>query len=116
MIAAPDLSAIQLNVPLPVMHRARQTFEGPVLEDIEGETRRQVRRFADTITPGAHIAITAGSRGIANIARVSEAAFLKGGLPASRLAQCSAGFGLAGANMAGASERVLSHNWPFQLL
>ena len=39
---------------------------------------------------------------IANIARVSEAALLKGGLPASRLAQCSACFGLAGANMAGA--------------
>src|SRR3954452_12093284 len=70
MIAAPDLSAIHLHVPLPVMHRARQTFEGPVLEDIEGETRRQVRRFAETIRPGARIAITAGSRGIANIARV----------------------------------------------
>jgi hypothetical protein len=69
MIAAPDLSAIHLHVPLPVMHRARQTFEGPVLEDIEGETRRQVRRFAETIRPGAKIAITAGSRGIANIAR-----------------------------------------------
>ena len=53
---------------------------------------------------------------IANIARVSEAAFLKGGLPASRIAQGSACFGLAGANMAGASERVLSHNWPFQRL
>jgi hypothetical protein len=73
MIAAPDLSAIQLSVPLPVMHRARQTFAGPVLEDIEGETRRQVRRFATTIKPGARIAITAGSRGIANIARVIHA-------------------------------------------
>jgi hypothetical protein len=73
MIAAPDLSAIQLSVPLPVMHRARQTFEGPVLEDIEGETRQQVRRFAETIKPGARIAITAGSRGIANIARVIKA-------------------------------------------
>jgi len=73
MIAAPDLSAIQLHVPLPVMHRARQTFEGPVLENIEGETRRQVRRFAETIKPGARIAITAGSRGIANIARVIRA-------------------------------------------
>jgi len=53
---------------------------------------------------------------IANIAKVSEAALLKGGLPASRLAQCSACFGLAGANMAGASERVLSHSWPFRKL
>lgn len=70
MIAAPDLSAIQLHVPLPVMHRVRQTFKGPVLEDIEGETRRQVRRYRDTIKPGARIAITAGSRGIANMARI----------------------------------------------
>lgn len=70
MIAAPDLSAIQLHVPVPVMHRVRQTFTGPVLDDIEGETRRQVHRFAETIKPGARIAITAGSRGIANMARI----------------------------------------------
>ena len=44
MIAAPDLSAIRLDVPIPVMHRVRQHFDGPVLEDIEGETRAQVRR------------------------------------------------------------------------
>jgi len=73
MIAAPDLSAIQLHVPLPVMHRVRQTFTGPVLEDVEGATREQVRRFAGTIKPGARIAITAGSRGIANIARIIKA-------------------------------------------
>ncbi len=73
MIAAPDLSAIQLHVPLPVMHRVRQTFTGPVLEDVEGVTREQVRRFAGTIKPGARIAITAGSRGIANIARIIKA-------------------------------------------
>lgn len=53
---------------------------------------------------------------IANIAKVSEAALAQGGLPASHLAQCSACFGLAGANMSGASERVLSHAWPFQTL
>src|SRR5919205_1190723 len=73
MIAAPDLSAIRLDVPLPVMHRVRQRFEAPILEDIEGETRAQVRRFAETIKPGARIAITAGSRGIANIARFIRA-------------------------------------------
>lgn len=53
---------------------------------------------------------------IANIAQVSEAAMREGGLPASNLTQCSACFGLAGANMAGASERVLSHAWPFETL
>lgn len=53
---------------------------------------------------------------IANIARVSEAAFADGGVPASRLSQCSACFGLAGANMAGATQRVEAHDWPFQRL
>ena len=53
---------------------------------------------------------------VANIAKVSEAAFLKGGLPPSRLSQCSACFGLAGANMAGATARVEAHAWPFQKL
>jgi glucosamine kinase len=53
---------------------------------------------------------------IANIAKVSEAAFANGGLLASRLSQCSACFGLAGANMAGATQRVEAHAWPFQRL
>jgi glucosamine kinase len=53
---------------------------------------------------------------IANIAKVSEAAFANGGLPASRLSECSACFGLAGANMAGATQRVEAHAWPFQRL
>ena len=73
MLAAPDLSAIRLDVPLPTMHRVRQRFDAPVVEDVEGETRRQVRRFAGSIQPGARIAITAGSRGIANVARVIKA-------------------------------------------
>ena len=53
---------------------------------------------------------------IATIARVSEAAFSKAGLPAARMAQCSACFGLAGANMAGAVQRVQAEGWPFQQL
>jgi glucosamine kinase len=53
---------------------------------------------------------------IANIATIAEAAFANGGLPASRLAQCSACFGLAGANMAGATARVEGHAWPFRRL
>ncbi|MDP8923390.1 MAG: DUF2088 domain-containing protein [Chloroflexota bacterium] len=74
MLAAPDLSAIRLDVALPTMHRVRQRFDAPVVDDVEGETRRQVRRFAGSIKPGARIAITAGSRGIANIARIIKAA------------------------------------------
>lgn len=53
---------------------------------------------------------------VANITKVSGAALLEGGLPAARLSQCSACFGLAGANMAGATERVQAHAWPFQTL
>jgi glucosamine kinase len=53
---------------------------------------------------------------IANIAAISEAAFSNGGLAASLLVQCSACFGLAGANMAGATARVEGHAWPFQRL
>ncbi len=73
MLAAPDLSKLRLDVTLPMMHRARQRFDGPVLEDIEGEVARQVRRFGDRITPGMRVAITAGSRGIANIPRLVKA-------------------------------------------
>jgi len=53
---------------------------------------------------------------IATIAKVAEAAFGNAGLPAARMAQCSACFGLAGANMAGAVQRVEARGWPFQQL
>jgi hypothetical protein len=73
MLAAPDLSALRLDVQMPLMHRVRQRFDGPVVEDIEGEVAREVRRFADRIKPGMRIAITAGSRGVANIPRLIKA-------------------------------------------
>ncbi len=73
MLAAPDLSGLRLDVTLPIMHRARQRFDAPVVEDLEGEVARQVRRFADRIKPGMRIAITAGSRGVANIPRLVRA-------------------------------------------
>ena len=73
MLAAPDLSQLRLDVPLPMMHRARQRFDASVLEDIEGEVARQVRRFADCVKPDMRIAITAGSRGVANIPRLVKA-------------------------------------------
>ncbi len=74
MLAAPDLSAFRLDVPLPAMHRARQRFDAPVVEDLEGEVARQVRRFAHRIGPGMRVGVTAGSRGVANIARLVKAA------------------------------------------
>jgi glucosamine kinase len=53
---------------------------------------------------------------IETIAKVSEAAFAKAGLPAAGMTRCSACFGLAGANMAGAVPRVEARGWPFQQL
>jgi len=53
---------------------------------------------------------------IATVAKVSEAAFAKAGLPATGMTHCSACFGLAGANMAGAVQRVQAHPRPFQQL
>jgi hypothetical protein len=73
MLAAPDLSQLRLDVSLPIMHRARQRFDAPILEDIEGEVTRQVRRFADRLRPGMRVGITAGSRGVANIPRLVKA-------------------------------------------
>jgi glucosamine kinase len=73
-------------------------------------------RLVGEATGGASNIATDPVEAVANIAKVSETAFANGGLPASRLAQCSACFGLAGANMAGATERVHGHAWPFQRL
>lgn len=73
-------------------------------------------RLVGEATGGPSNIATDPMEAVANIARVSEAAFLNGGLPAACLSECSACFGLAGANMAGATERVLAHAWPFRKL
>ena len=53
----------------PKMVEARQKFHAPLLEDVEGEIRRQIAgsRIGERIKPGNEVAVTAGSRGIANI-------------------------------------------------
>ncbi len=60
----------------PRMFRVRQTFERPRVDDIPGEVQAQLKRLAlrDKVRPGASVAITAGSRGIANIALIIKAA------------------------------------------
>ncbi|WP_240417810.1 lactate racemase domain-containing protein [Paenibacillus periandrae] len=57
---------------LPRMVRIKQHFTGPAVKDIEEEVRRQISLVGleSKITPGMRIAITAGSRGIANIALI----------------------------------------------
>ena len=53
----------------PQLFRLRQQFEGPVVDDVEGEVEQQLASLAlaEKIQPGQSVAITAGSRGIANI-------------------------------------------------
>jgi hypothetical protein len=59
----------------PRMFRIRQRFERPVLEDLSAEVHRQLGRLEleRTIRPGQSVAITVGSRGVANIARITKA-------------------------------------------
>lgn len=56
----------------PRIFRVRQTFESPRLGDVEAEVGAQLQRLALTgrVRPGQTVAITAGSRGIANIHRI----------------------------------------------
>jgi hypothetical protein len=54
------------------MIRVRQQFERPKVEDVAGAVRTALERLelgglGATIRPGQRVALTAGSRGIANI-------------------------------------------------
>lgn len=60
----------------PRMLRIRQKFDAPKVEDIPAEVDRQLTglKLQSKIQPGQTVAITAGSRGIANIAVIIKAA------------------------------------------
>ena len=60
----------------PRMLRLSQKFEGPELGDVEDETCSQLAalQLGNKIRPGESVAITAGSRGIANLASIIKAA------------------------------------------
>jgi len=68
-------------VVLPRMFRVRQTFAGPRLDDIPAAVRTALARLdlGRRVRPGQSVALTAGSRGIANIAVIlkSTAQFLR---------------------------------------
>jgi hypothetical protein len=59
----------------PKIFRVRQTFEAPRVADVAGEVHQQLARLslAQKVRPGQSIAITAGSRGIAQIAVILRA-------------------------------------------
>ena len=56
----------------PRMMRVRQNFEAPTLEDIPGAVRQEVAtlNLSSKVKPGQTVAISVGSRGIANIALI----------------------------------------------
>ncbi|HZG73793.1 MAG TPA: hypothetical protein VEY51_19835, partial [Chondromyces sp.] len=59
----------------PRVVKIRQRFHGPAVEDIEAEISAQLSliNISQKVKPGMRIAITAGSRGITNIARIIRA-------------------------------------------
>ncbi len=59
----------------PKMFRVKQELEGPTLADIPGAVRETIRSLPirERVKSGQTIAITAGSRGVANIARITRA-------------------------------------------
>ncbi len=69
------------DVPIPRMLRVRQHFDGTREKEVEKTLRERLNQpqIASTVRPGMRIAITAGSRGIDNIALVirTVAAFCK---------------------------------------
>ncbi|MCD2435320.1 nickel-dependent lactate racemase [Acidaminococcus sp. NSJ-142] len=71
------VSQLLKDVPIPKMFRAEQTFPRPKIarEDIPEVVRKEMskERVAELIQPGKNIAITAGSRGIANVDVITKA-------------------------------------------
>jgi Lactate racemase N-terminal domain len=59
----------------PNIYRIRQTFEGPAVADIPAAVQAELARVdvASVIKPGQTVALTAGSRGITNIATIVKA-------------------------------------------
>ncbi len=59
----------------PLTFRLRQRFEAPRVDDLPGEVHAQLERLklSEQVKPGQSVAITAGSRGVANIHLVLRA-------------------------------------------
>src|SRR5579875_2376544 len=71
---APPLYTPSQEVQLPRLARVRQRFDTSHISDLRAEVARGFAAQArGAITPGMRVAITAGSRGIANIAEITAA-------------------------------------------
>jgi hypothetical protein len=60
----------------PKLYRVRQTFDRTRVQDIPGTVKEELKKLAldKKVKPGQRIALTAGSRGVANIAVILKAA------------------------------------------
>ena len=60
----------------PKMFRLRQKFEAPRVDDVPGTVKAELAKLElqKKVKPGQTVAITAGSRGIANIRHIIKAA------------------------------------------
>ncbi|WP_294148172.1 lactate racemase domain-containing protein [uncultured Clostridium sp.] len=60
------------NIQLPAMHRVRQKFERPQVQDLQGRIREEMakERVAGKIKKGQRVAVAVGSRGIRNLAAI----------------------------------------------
>src|SRR6476661_8696219 len=71
-----DFGTYDLHAPMPSMYLGQQHFAGPQVEDVAGEVRAKLLAsgLLDAIKPRQQIAITAGSRGVHDIATVVRTA------------------------------------------
>jgi len=65
-----EIETIVGKIGIPRMVRVKQTFARDRIEDVKGEVRKELESsgIRNRIRPGMSVAITAGSRGVANIA------------------------------------------------
>lgn len=64
-----------MTTTLPQMFRVRQLFDGPRVDDVPAEVERQLAalNLQERISPGQSVAVSCGSRGIANIHLIIKA-------------------------------------------
>lgn len=69
------IEEILKDIPLPRMVRIRQTFEAPELDDPIAELHKELEKpgTIDALRPGSEVAVAVGSRGIANIDKLTRA-------------------------------------------
>lgn len=69
-----SVAAIVSKQPIPRFCKIRQMFDDFKINDIECEVKKKLQRSGtlDRILPGKSIAITSGSRGVANIAKITK--------------------------------------------